>query len=613
MIKQVDDRIWLVSFMHYDLGHFDDEMCRLEPINNPFEPTVLPMRSAEYGVTYLSGRASIFRMRRMVERPTRCARFLRVAARRKTVIGNGEYCLRQQTDDRQMPTGCFASIPKISGGMRGALQVWQGRSGSTLAARGRVTSDRRRGLIIFLLALAARLTFLWLGPWQDVRRAVEPDSGLYLQLADNLQRHHEFGLATQESFLKTIARLRASNGTWPAPDAHGLRPESFRTPGYPAFVAALTAGFGDRRAVLLAQCLLGAVCAVATFVIAKAFGCSSGGATVAGILWALHPALVYRDSVFMTESLFNACVVAALFLSVRVESTARAAGAGLMVGCAALVRPLGLFYVPATLALAIRSGARKSMLGVIVVAALVQPALWAARNAVVGEGFRTSTAGEVTQLFSFAAYTISEERREDWLATWLTRVDELGTKLEHRLRPGEDVFSAARTLAIEELRARPAATARVLAKSELKLMVDHSTGGAAAALGLKYEPSGFFSRFVLREQTATRVRTSRAEAIVPVAWILVNIAICGVAAWSLFKAARRRDLPVLIGCGLTIVLFAIATMSNGIERFRMPIMLPLFVLVGLSGARDEDPRVCADDVVCSVEQQPGTRRGPSVG
>jgi putative transposase len=42
-VKQVEDRIWLVSFMQYDLGYFDDETCRLEPINNPFGPTVLPL------------------------------------------------------------------------------------------------------------------------------------------------------------------------------------------------------------------------------------------------------------------------------------------------------------------------------------------------------------------------------------------------------------------------------------------------------------------------------------------------------------------------------------------------------------------------------------------
>ena len=33
---QTDDKIWLVSFMQYDIGYFDEETCRVEPINNPF-------------------------------------------------------------------------------------------------------------------------------------------------------------------------------------------------------------------------------------------------------------------------------------------------------------------------------------------------------------------------------------------------------------------------------------------------------------------------------------------------------------------------------------------------------------------------------------------------
>ena len=44
-VTQVGDRIWLVSFMQYDLGYFDDETCRLEPIENPFGPKVSPMCS----------------------------------------------------------------------------------------------------------------------------------------------------------------------------------------------------------------------------------------------------------------------------------------------------------------------------------------------------------------------------------------------------------------------------------------------------------------------------------------------------------------------------------------------------------------------------------------
>ena len=44
-VKQISDSIWLVSFMNYDLGYFDDETCRLEPLVNPFGPKVLPMSS----------------------------------------------------------------------------------------------------------------------------------------------------------------------------------------------------------------------------------------------------------------------------------------------------------------------------------------------------------------------------------------------------------------------------------------------------------------------------------------------------------------------------------------------------------------------------------------
>ena len=44
-VTQVGERTWLVTFMHYDLGYFDDETCRLEPIDNPFGTKVLPLRS----------------------------------------------------------------------------------------------------------------------------------------------------------------------------------------------------------------------------------------------------------------------------------------------------------------------------------------------------------------------------------------------------------------------------------------------------------------------------------------------------------------------------------------------------------------------------------------
>lgn len=42
-IKEVDDGIWLVSFMHYDLGYIDLEQRTLQPLDNPFGPGLSPM------------------------------------------------------------------------------------------------------------------------------------------------------------------------------------------------------------------------------------------------------------------------------------------------------------------------------------------------------------------------------------------------------------------------------------------------------------------------------------------------------------------------------------------------------------------------------------------
>lgn len=44
-VTEVDDKIWLVSFMNYDIGYFDEDSCRVEPLKNPFAEKVLPMSS----------------------------------------------------------------------------------------------------------------------------------------------------------------------------------------------------------------------------------------------------------------------------------------------------------------------------------------------------------------------------------------------------------------------------------------------------------------------------------------------------------------------------------------------------------------------------------------
>ena len=42
-VKQIEPKVWLVSFMQYDLGFFDHETGRITSAENPFGAKVLPM------------------------------------------------------------------------------------------------------------------------------------------------------------------------------------------------------------------------------------------------------------------------------------------------------------------------------------------------------------------------------------------------------------------------------------------------------------------------------------------------------------------------------------------------------------------------------------------
>ncbi len=54
-LREVEDQIWLVSFMDYDLGFFDNERDRVEPGPNPFTPGKVLTVCPEQGVNHVTG------------------------------------------------------------------------------------------------------------------------------------------------------------------------------------------------------------------------------------------------------------------------------------------------------------------------------------------------------------------------------------------------------------------------------------------------------------------------------------------------------------------------------------------------------------------------------
>src|SRR6266705_1025815 len=137
---------------------------------------------------------------------------------------------------------------------------------------------------------------------------------------------------------------------------------------------------------------------------------------------------------------------------------------------------------------------------------------------------------------------------------------------------------------------RPRNVAKVQAKSWIKLFIDHSLDTAAATWGLPYQPSGLFSAFVLGHDTTppTQARndqnprrdqgSSLAIRAGALTWMGLNALIAVAALGGANRAIHQRQWRILIFGALSILLFTLATGSVGLERFRLPMMLPLFVL-----------------------------------
>ena len=442
--------------------------------------------------------------------------------------------------------------------------------------------SRLEMVVLVLLALAARGVFFWLGPLSDGTRALNPDARRYLFLADNLRTRGVFGLEDGgEGFTHVeFDRLRRANGTQ-LPLSNGLRTETFRTPGYPAFIALTGGSLAEVRPTLVAQSLCGALCAAGVFLVALTLGVPRSGALCAGTLWALHPAMIVCDLTIGTESLFNSFTVLALVLSTASRAGVATTGAGLVMGINALVRPLlGLFYLPLAMLVAMkRRTLSAGLVALMLIVAVVPTVAWSVRNMRAGDGFRVSWVNDMNLLFYYTAFAMAEERNEDWGANWEANVHRLGSQLEQRLTPGADVPAAARQLALEELLRRPVPAFRVLTKSSVKLLVAHSLEDAARLTGSQYQPTGLFARLFLRDATEGAA-ADPGPVFLALAWTGLNVLIACTAFMALGLALFRKNWGLAVGCGLPLVLFVAATGAVGLERMRLPMMLPLFLLCG---------------------------------
>jgi 4-amino-4-deoxy-L-arabinose transferase-like glycosyltransferase len=237
-------------------------------------------------------------------------------------------------------------------------------------------------LCVLAVALALRLVFVFATPGYTPRH----DDRHYDRLACSIVIAGHYPLRPADAD-------RESCGSMPAGEN---APTAFRPPGYPAFLAGVHVA-GDPLPVArwtrgrVANALLGTLAVALVGLIAMHLW-SRRVALAAMAVTAVDLPLILVGGALMSETLFVALVLGAVLAALRSRTARRsiawAAGAGVLIGLAALTRPTGLVLaLPLGVAVAGRSPRRPLAALVLVGAIAVTIAPWTVRNAVQMHAF----------------------------------------------------------------------------------------------------------------------------------------------------------------------------------------------------------------------------------
>ncbi|MCC7407173.1 MAG: glycosyltransferase family 39 protein [Phycisphaeraceae bacterium] len=445
--------------------------------------------------------------------------------------------------------------------------------------------------LILALALTGRLGLWAVGPAVDVKRAYEPDTGRYVLLAENLLRYHTFGKAQEDGLVhNAVETIRAERGELEAADKNSLRPELFRTPGYPLLIAGVLGLGMSLGAVLVLQCLLSTVTVAMVMDLGRRW-ISPGAGLVAGVILALHPVEIVAPNTLLSETFFVLLMTAGLWLAWGSKGLFSAPWRGIGVGLSALARPIGVALGPLTaVAWWLEQPNRKRAAVAVILAGMsgVPIGLWACRNAWVSPslGPTVSTVSTINAWYYTVAHMRLNREGKDWLNDWPAMVRELSEELARNARPGEETFATMRRLAGDEVRQNPELYLRTLARSEGKLLLDHSMGELCRRLGMEYQPTNLRQTLLATDKPwSDKIRQVLAQpawkmTAGAMGWTLLNAILTLLAVWGLVRLARARRWAVLVLLAGGVFYFAVATQTVGLERFRLPMAGMMALLAG---------------------------------
>lgn len=427
----------------------------------------------------------------------------------------------------------------------------------------------RVGLVLLVVWLLVRMAVV-LPVFQEPARVQFADPNTYLELANNLIDRGEY-----------------------VGDSYD-RIDLVRTPIYPLFLAAILKVFGRNLAfVALFQLLITiGTCGLVYATLGRLFDrrIALAGAWV----YALNPNSLILALVALTETVFTAIFILALYLLVRYREAGDVrwlALSALTLGATALVRPIVLWLLPIWGVFVLFAPSahpwRERIIRVLAVAAIAWLVFlpWQIRNYAVHDAFTLSPVGRAT----IRNWMIAEGLAE---AKGITR-NQAAAEIASAENP--DRYS------LEVLVRYPQAMAIATLRGVYRTVMGFEYGSWTHLLGVARSPGRSFLNAALAldvraawREGLTLLRAGHLAQLGIVLWALgYNLALYALAAWGAITLWRGRRSLWFLALLLTVTAYLLLSPAGaGQARFRIPAAPGLAMLagIGLAGRRTSRER-----------------------
>ncbi|MCC6581595.1 MAG: hypothetical protein IT440_14275 [Phycisphaeraceae bacterium] len=474
--------------------------------------------------------------------------------------------------------GAGDSAPQFASGTTYlAGEAAMGRRHALRAKSKATTRTLLSALAVVMVAVFLRGWVYKQGPATDIRRAMTAEAPRDIELSMNLWNCKTLGKGDDRAdpVLAPLTRLRVQKNQMEARNPQGLRPELYRLPGYPAWIAFWQGRTSQLQSVLAAQAALGGLIALLVFGLGLKLLKNTDAALLAALVAALHPADIAATNLFTDSTLTVAILLLGLWLTVAGRGhPILALPSGLMVGLAALVQPWCVLAGPLIAAwMLFFGGEKKSRWAAVALLAgsMIAPGWWMYRNHEVSPGWRLSTQSTIDGYFRTAAAIDIASHDGDYDKELPAKIKQQFNSLVARMETDENVMDAMDRLAGEARREHLGLYLQLKLRSMGRVLMDQSMLTMTTLLGRAYVPVDVASR-VLRGNLSLDDVGDRSAYLLTAGWLAWNLLLVVLSVVGAAMLAMRKEWATLVLLAGLSVGMLLATSIPGNELAKLPML-----------------------------------------